>query len=370
MHADRLARFESPDFPVLSVYVNRDSSHASVRARICDLLKPLRLHTDLDHDAQMSLRTDLETVVGLADRIDSDRAPATAMFACQGGGLFEYIPLSTQVWDTATLSDRPYLRPLRTVRQGDRVLAVIVDRKHAWLYCGDGTNLRSLEVIEESESHKSNFGGFSGYEERGARSHAEALERRHFRVVADRLFELQRELGFGQLVVGGHEETISRFEAFLHPYVRDLLIGSFVIDPHTMTDAEISRHADALLADARNSTEFDLAAKVSGTADEGGRAVLGLTGVLEAVNRGAVDHLVVAGPFVRDGVRCSTCNRLDRNDGRCQACGSDTTRVDDIIDAAMEQVLRTGGRADQLSVASSIDVHGVGALVRFSVRVA
>lgn len=370
MHADRLARFESTEFPVLSVYVNRDSSHASVRARISELLKPLRLHPDLDHDAQMSLRTDLETVVGLTDRIDSDRSPATAIFACQGGGLFEYIPLSTQVWDTATLSDRPYLRPLRTVRQGDTVLAVVVDRKHAWLYCGDGTNFRSLEVIEESESHKGNFGGFSGYEERGARSHAEALERRHYRFVAERLFEHQRELDFGQLIVGGHEETLDRFEAFLHPYLRDRLIGSFVIDPHTMTDADISAHARGLLSEAQQASESELAEKVSSTADEGGRAVLGLRGVLEAVNAGAVDQLVVAGRFTKDGVRCSTCGRLDRNGGNCHACGSNTADVDDIVDAAIEHVLRTGGRADQVSVTSSLDAHGIGALLRFSVRVA
>ena len=98
--------------------------------------------------------------------------------------------------------------------------------------------------------------------------------------------------------------------------------------------------------------------------------MLGLRGVLEAVNGGAVDHLVVAGRFIRDGVRCPTCNRLDRNGGRCSACGSETTRIDDIVDAAIEQVLRTGGRTDQISVASSLDVHGVGALVRFSVQVA
>ena len=370
MHTDRLARFESPDFPVLSVYVNRQSLHASVRAGIFDLLKPLRAYEGLDHDAQMSLRADFEAVVGLADRIDSDPSPAAAVFACQGEGLFEHLPLAAPVWDIASVSDRPYLRPLRSVRQPEAVVVAVVDRKHAWLYRGDGTVLWPLEVIEESESHKGNFGGFSGYEERGARSHAEALEHRHFRLVADRLFEHGRAPGYDRLVVGGHEETIAGFEAFLHPYLRDRLIGSFIVDPHTMSDAEIAGHVDGFLIDAQRRAERSLASKVSDTADEGGRAALGLTNVLEAVNNGAVDHLVVAGRFTRDGVVCPTCGRLERIGDRCPACGSDTTRVHDIVDAAIEQVLRTGGRAEQISVASPLDPHGIGALLRFSVRVA
>ncbi|MDH5372383.1 MAG: hypothetical protein OEX97_05525, partial [Acidimicrobiia bacterium] len=71
MHVDRLARFGSLDFPVLSVYVNREPFQTSVRSRLTDLLKPMRDLSDLDHDAQMSLRDDLGRLVGLADRIDA-----------------------------------------------------------------------------------------------------------------------------------------------------------------------------------------------------------------------------------------------------------------------------------------------------------
>ncbi len=370
MHIDRLSRFESPDYPVLSVYVNREPLHESVRARLSDLLKPLRSLSNLDHDAQMSLRSDLDSVIGLADRIDVDRSPATAVFACDGGGLFEYIPLSTPVWDVAFAADRPYLRPLRSIRQRDSVVVAVVDRRHAWLYGGGGGSMRLLELIEESESHKGNFGGFSGYEEKGARNHADFLDRRHFRYVADRLFELQRKLGFGKLVVGGHEETSVRFESFLHPYLRARLLGSFVIDPHTMSDSDIADRANVFLLDASYEAEEALASRVSVTSEEGGRAVVGLKDVLNAVNNGAVDRLVVAGRFTRPGVMCGTCGWLERSGESCMACGSGMVVLGDVIDAAMEQVLRRGGQADQISVSSPLDAHGVGALLRFSVRVA
>jgi peptide chain release factor subunit 1 len=368
MHLDRLARFESADYPVLSVYVNRDALNPAVRSRIGDLLKPLRELGDLDHDAQMSLRSDLETVMSMSDRIDADIAPATALFACQGGGLLEYVSLPVPVWDVAIVSDRPYLRPLRSVRESELVAVAVVDRKHARLYSWDGTGVRLLELVEELEEHKGNFGGFSGYDERRARSHAETLERRHFRQVADRLFEHHRATPFGKVIVGGHEETITRFGSSLHPYLRDRLIGSFVIDPHTMTESDVAKRVDGLLETALREEQEELAVRVAESAEEGGRATVGLANVLEAVNAGAVDHLVVAGRFAKDGVVCTTCGRLDRLGEACVGCGLLVSPTDDVVGAAMEQVLRMGGRVDQISVPSLLDQHGVGALLRFSMH--
>ena len=147
MHIDRLARFESSDFPVLSVYLNRHPEHASARPALCDLLKPLRDVPDLDHDAQMSLRTDLESIVGQVERIDAGKAPAVAVFACQGDGMFEFLPLQTRVWDVAKMSDRPYLRPLRAIKPTGVVAVVVIDRRHAWLYRWEEAAIGLIETI-------------------------------------------------------------------------------------------------------------------------------------------------------------------------------------------------------------------------------
>ena len=361
MHIDRLARFESSDYPVLSVYLNRHPEHASARPALCDLIKPLRDVPDLDHDAQMSLRADLESIAGLAERIDAGKAPAVAVFACQGDGLFELIPLRARVWDTAQLSDRPYLRPLRAIQPTGTAAVVVIDRRHAWLYRWEETGVGLIEAIDATEEHKGNYGGFSGYEERGARSHAEAIEQRHFRQVAERLFEHHRDAPFDSVVVGGHEEMFERFLSALHPYLSERVIGTFVVDPHTMTESGIGDRVEALLRDSQVEGEETIAARVTETAGIGGRAVLGLPQVLEAVSAGAVDHIVVAGRFTKDGVMCPTCGRLERNGRDCSAWGSAVVRTDDVVDVAMESVLRTGGRADQISVSSLLDRDGMGA---------
>jgi len=368
MHIDRLARFESSGFPVLSVYLNRHPEHASARPALCDLLKPLRDVPDLDHDAQMSLRTDLESIVAQVERIDAGKAPAVAIFACQGDGLFEFLPLQTRVWDVAKMSDRPYLRPLRAIKPTGVVAVVVIDRRHAWLYRWEEAAIGLIETIDATEEHKGNYGGFSGYEERGARSHAEAIEQRHFRQVAERLFEHHRDTPFDSVVVGGHEEMFERFLSALHPYLSERVIGTFVIDPHTMTESSIADRVEALRRNSQVEGEETIAARVTETAGVGGRAVLGLPQVLEAVSAGAVDHIVVAGRFTKDGVMCPTCGRLERNGGDCTACGSAVVKTDDVVGVAIESVLRTGGRADQISVSSLLDRHGVGALLRYPVH--
>ena len=367
MHVDRLARFGSLDFPVLSVYVNREPFQTSVRSRLTDLLKPMRDLSDLDHDAQMSLRDDLGRLVGLADRIDADRSPAAAMFACHGEGFFEYLPLSSPVWDVALVGDRPYLRPLRSVRPVEPIALAVVDRKHAWLYRWDETGMQFLEQVEESEEHKGNYGGFAGYDEHNARNHADALEHRHFRLVAERIFERHRTASFGGIVIGGHEETISHFGSYLHPYLQDRMIGLFVVDPHTMSESDLAKRVERLLLDAADEREEALATQVTERAGEGGKAIVGLMPVLAAANAGAIDRLVVAGTFTKDGSSCSTCGRLDRNGGQCSACGSPVQWTSDVVDAAMERVIQTGGRTDQISVSSLLDQYGVGALLRFSI---
>lgn len=367
MNFEHLARFESVDYPVLSLYLNHDSRPGSTRARIVDLLKPWRNVGGRDHDALMSLRGDFDRIEAMADQIELRQAPSVALFACQAGGLFEFLELGSPTWDVAMVADRPYLRPLRSIRREEPVVAVVFDLRNAWIYRWQGEFLRLIDFVEEDEEHKGNYGGFSGYAEHGARNHADELAQRHLRRVAGRLLELLTEHPFSRLVVGGHQAEFSRLQAELHPFVKDRYAGSFVIDPRTMTEPEILAQVQALVAATREDDEHAIALAVADAAEAGGKGVLGLREVLEAVSAGAVDRLVVAGRFTKDGVVCGTCGRIGRNGESCAACGSVVDFTPDVVDAAIERVLRMGGRADQISVPSRLDSPGIGALLRYPV---
>ena len=101
-------------------------------------------------------------------------------------------------------------------------------------------------------------------------------------------------------------------------------------------------------------------------AAKGRRAVAGLDGALDAINRGAVRRFYVAKSFKSSGHACAGCGALARGDGpQCRLCDSPTTRVD-LAHAMSDRVLAAGGRVDVIDGHTGLArVGGVAALLRY-----
>ena len=121
--------------------------------------------------------------------------------------------------------------------------------------------------------------------------------------------------------------------------------------------------------EVRRDRQKALAGRVCDTAWSGGNGVVGLGATLEAVNTHAIETLVVAGPFTRDGSMCNECGHLSRNEGTCRVCNSAMFPVHDIVGAVMDATVAAGGNVFQIDVASPLDSGGIGALTRFPVLV-
>lgn len=370
MQVDQIRQFTNSTFPVLSVYVNRVGTprdRTSTGARLSDLLRPVREVVDaggLSHEAAMSLRADAKAVQNLADRIDADPASA-AIFTCHGADWFHYVSINGPVWDVARIGNRAYLRPLRVAEADVRSAAVIFEPRRSVLFLKKGDTFSEYgEVVEESV-RKSNYGGFAGYEERGVRSHADAVVQRHFKETAEAVFLLFKGEGFDFLFLGGHQESIDEGAKLLHPYVKACLAGSFVIDTHTMTPALVKEQLIELEQAAVAAQEAERVQELLDTAGAGGPAVLGIGGVLAAVNARAVDRLIVSGSFTKDGAVCESCGWLSRNGTSCPVCGAVTRRTDDLVDEMIEATIDGSGEVLQVSIASALDQTAIGALLRF-----
>jgi peptide chain release factor subunit 1 len=371
MQVDRIGQFANFTFPVLSVYVNRVGTprdRTSMSARLTELLRPLREvgeRDELSHEAAMSLRADLRAIQGLADRIEADPAPAVAVFTCHGADWFEYVSLSRPVWDVSRIGIRPYLRPLRAAETEFRSATVVFEPRRSLVFTKSGDEFREYGEVVEDAVRKSNYGGFSGYEERGVRSHADAVVQRHFKETADLVFRLHQDAGFDFLFLGGHQEAIDEGSKLLHPYVKARLAGSFVIDTHTMTPALVREQTARLEEAAIVGLEEDRVRELLDTAGAGGQAVLGLADVLAAVNARAIDRLIVSGSFAKEGSVCETCGWLSRNGTSCPVCGSGTRRTDDVVGEIIEATIGESGEVLQVSIASALDQKAIGALLRF-----
>lgn len=367
-----LGQPRSSDAPVLSVYLNRDGLPSGPRLR--ELLKVARARSgDLTHDHAMSLRSDVESVEGLASKIDRMAVPAVGVIACHGQGWFEVVELPEQVWDVAVVADKPYLRPIRAAVAPQPTGVAVVERGRVWVFTVHGGAIEKVAQLEEQPQHpknpdeglKSNFGGWHGYAERRARGHADAVLQRHVQEAARLLTELDEEHRFGHVVVGGHIEQLDSFTSQLHPSIRSKLAGTFAADPRTLDRGQVRDHASRLVAEARERAELEQIEELLAAAAAGSRAVTGVAPALLGANLAAIDHLLVAGSYTKPGSECPACGWLSRRNGPCPACDAMTVEVDDVVAALVEKVLAVGGSVDHVRVASRLDANGVGARLRF-----
>lgn len=366
MHIQRFAELRSRGGSLISFYLNRPPGPSS--AAVTDLLKPIKARLDdYPRDVAMSIRADLERLAALDARIDAEGAPAYCAFASHADGIFEFAQLRHPVWDVATVGRRPYLRPLRAMPEPLRAGIVVAERRRAEVYVGyDGDLSRVGETIV-GHVKKDNYGGFQGYDEHNVRMHAEEDAARVLKEAADRLFELHRREPLDHLVVGGHQADLDALDGHLHAYLRALPVHRFVVDPHTLTPAKLKEAAETAASEVRHERDEAAVAAVMEAINTGAPSATGTAAVLKAVNAKAVESAVVAGTFTKEGTHCPECGWLDRSADTCPVCGTPTEALDDVIGAAVEQILDAGGSVRQLRIPSPIDAQGVAAVLRFPV---
>lgn len=360
---DPIAKLHSSNGSLISVYVNRRPQ--ATRAALVDLVKPLR-NSHTDHDLDKSIKVDADRIIDLAAQVETDSAPAVAIFASHADGIFEYQPLTSPVDDAATVGPRPYTRPLRAQPRPLRVGVLVADSSRARTYVLTGGNLHEVDDELTADRGKDNYGGFAGYEEQRIRARAEEVSAHMWRDAGRRLLDLHTEQPLDMVVIGGHESSFDSIAEQLHPYLQQLSKGRVVVDLRTLTIAELAEMVRRQEDGERTRRAEVLLERLLDEAGRSGDAVVGLSEVLSACNAHAIEHMVVAGPFVKEGVLCDACGFLGRIESECPVCGADTFEVDDVVAAAMDAVVESGGKADIVGVAGPLDASGVGALLRFS----
>lgn len=360
-----MAEMRSPSGSLVSLYLDRPSP-GGMSALLTDLLKPVREVAEIrGRLVKKSVRASVERINGLVERLEADGAPSYVIFSSDCDDIFVVEALAHEVPNVSSLGPRPYLRPLRAAPRSLRAAVIVADRTLARVFTSTGELVEEIGESFTADIGKSNYGGFSGYEEHSARAKTEEVSARIWRDAGSVLLERHLERPFDYLAIGGHGETIEEIGRTLHPYLDRLYRASFTANPHTLSPVSLRAQLADQADQVRRDRQAALAGRVCDTAWSNGLAVLGLSPVLSACNRQAVDTLVVAGEFTRPGVICSSCDFLARTGDLCPICGGQMFEVEDVVATAMEVAVAAGGQVQQLVIASPLDVHGVGALIRF-----
>ena len=282
-----------------------------------------------------------------------------AIFASHTLGFWQFYPLPRAPRERAVIDLSPYIRPLTLLLdEYKRFYVVLIDPKKARLF------EMFLGSIEEEEKFVDVVGRVKSPPLRLKRAVEEAVYE-HYRKVAEVLYDRYREGRFDLLIVGGEEEAVEAFLYFLPFHLRQILAGTFVMNPN----APVSRVLDEarkieIRYEKEEEKKFVQALKEELQKGDT-RAAAGLSDTLRALMENRVATLIVAEGFETPGMRCPSCGYLGIKEETCPACGARMIRVPDVVDDIIEEAVEQGVRVEHVLEKSLLeDVGYIGALLR------
>lgn len=270
---------------------------------------------------------------------------SVAIIASGDGRVLEEARLACAVPDQAVFGRHPYLRPLVRVRQACRpYVAVVIDRRQAWLVEIHGEAIHRVRRLEGESSRGHKHAGWYGLEEYRDRHHQAELAFRHYEATAAALQELGPADG-PPLVVGGHKDGVEEFLTSLPGPLQDRVVGTFAVDPRTMTPHVVRVRAAAVMADREAARQRQVAHDLANW-EATGLAVSGVERSAEVVSKSLADLLVVRGDDPVPGSVCDECRGLTTDLYQCPNCRTLTHPVVDVIDEMVARMLDSSGKID------------------------
>ena len=283
----RLAGLRPQGPRVLSLYLDLEPTEfATPPARESELTSALDAaarmadESDLEHDARVAVREDIERVRDAlsGDGLDAQGARAIAVFACGPADLFEVLKLPQAVATHVTIDDSPWIEPLARLGGEPRVAVALVDRHNLRLFHG---TVESLEELKPDTREPARH-----------RTATDEEANTHFVHAGEALLRLLKRRGFDALVLGTRAEERGAILEHLHPYVRDRLAGEIDADVSSATSDDVRRDAATVVAKLHERKVNDALARLREGLGRGQRAAGGLDDVQRALDQRRVEILL------------------------------------------------------------------------------
>jgi peptide subunit release factor 1 (eRF1) len=292
-----------------------------------------------------------------------------AIFACEGIGLFEAMPLPVVHRSRLGLDRAPLVRELASVEdEFGRLLTVVLDRTGARFFEVTAYGCRELPGLRADSTRGSRFhgdqSGPGGWGEHTYHNRIREEKQRHYEAIARELFAIDRRQPAHGIVIGATGPDAAAVEPFLHSYLVERVIGTTRLNPKEATPPLV--HAATLVV--RQAWERNEEREVVHEMREGvgsGWAINGIDRTLRALARGQIRTLLVHADAGEPGFRCGTSGRLARTERECRHEG-EPIPVLDVVDDAIEEALRQGVDVNVVyEPKAREEVDGLAGLLRF-----
>ena len=370
---EALAKFKSQGDLVTSFYLDTDKGRQG-RKELQLALKNL-LNEARTRACGLSVAKDkVESLLGDLDLI-ADHG-AQALTASNAAGLAFFSHSQKKFWHALELPHGPrnriifdinfYIRPLAAILDKySPICALLISRREARWYDVALNEIKALDELESDVPSRVREGGFEGTAAKRIERRIDAHLQDHFKRTAQRTFDLSKKHPFDWLFIGCEDNHCPDFEPHLHAYLRDRMkarLKSRVGDPPSKVLQEVLE----VEARLKKAEEEETVQKLVAELERGGLAASGLRDTIHRLNQFEVQSLVVTHNFSKPGRICPAHRILYLTELKCPICDKKTEIVQDVVDEAIETVLKRGGTVKHITAPSKLDRYGeIGAFLKY-----
>src|SRR5215471_9248825 len=260
----RLAQVESPAACAISFYFQpqtpQDRSHREESILIKDLVRDALRQAERISNHQ-ALREDLQKVLQKAEALYGNHSRGKAIFACRERGIWRELDVPPRLGRSQIRVDsRFHLRPLvAALSEASLICVALVNRQKGRIFEMLGQDIRQKPDLEFGALPRTGRSdGYLGYEAGHRERHADKEIKNHFRWFAESLHSLLNRDRFESLLIGCREDAWVELEPYLHPYVKQKLLGRFLVDPVAATAEDVREQANQILTQVTQSAQRTL----------------------------------------------------------------------------------------------------------------
>ncbi len=372
-HIETLAKFQSQGDLVTSFYLDNDKGRLTkkqIQLALKNLLSDAKSRLEglgVSRDKAEALGRDLALIEDFGSRnLISSKAAGLAAFSCSRQGFWLDLDLPHGPRNRIVFDTNFYVRPLSAIldKYGS-ICIVLLDRREArWHEISMG-EIRPLAELSSDVPAKVKEGGFEGTEAKRIERRLDARLQDHLKKAAQKTMALHKQVPYDRIFTGGEDSLCADFEGYLQKPLRDRLKARLKARPGD-PPARVLKEALAVEADLKKAEEEEIVQKLVAELERGGLAASGLRETIHRLNQFEIQTLVVSHNFSKPGRICPTHRFYYLEELQCPVCGKKTDVVRDVVDEAIETVLKRGGTVKHVTPPSKLDRYGeIGAFLRY-----
>ena len=358
-----LAGFKGDEGSVVSLYLDVDGRR-HVRPKDYEVHLDQLLRQAKEQANGSTPTDDLQRIEShVKGGIDRSHTRGLVIFSCMPKGLWQVIELPVPVRNQIVVNQTPQVKQLEAIVESHKSFGVLLaDKQRARMFVFSmGELVDRNELFDQLPRHDDDGGN---WDKDHVRDHSAAIAHQHLRRAAQVAFSVYQEHPFDHLIVGAPDEIAHELERDLHSYLRDRIAARVTLATNA---SEATITAAAFEVEERIEREIEAAVvdrlrEANGTSG----AVVGLEGVARALSERRVDTLLVSDGYEAQGWRCEGCAIIAVRGPACRQCSQPMTKVEDLVEEAVEQTLTHSGHVVVCTANPDLDVLGrIGALLRY-----